>query len=167
MDWPSCCIADASCLGTICPGPSPQLAQVPLSALPTERQATIIFPSVGPNNPVYTPSDYSSSSSSDPNAPTVSFEGLFQGQSWSFGGPVNGNPSPPLALDPSGPDTITSNWFIITNCLFGDGQSGPIAILLSRPVSAIGVSPTPGAIPLSQHAVGCQPCTSICTATIC
>jgi hypothetical protein len=132
------------------------MQQVPLDAFPTERQATITFSGLPDNtkNPVFTPSDYNFGG--DPNAPTVSFGGFFIGQSSNNNITVSGNPSkgPFLALDTTAPQTFT---FTISNgnkLLTGRSFQGPIALLLSRPVAAIGVSRMPCDAPCTKHLVG-------------
>lgn len=88
-------------------------------------------------NTVYLSSFYGFDS--NPNAPTVSSGGFFEGQSLNTNGfSVDGNPSRLLVLDPGAPNTITT---VNGGPLLGSQvNGGPIALMLSHPVAAIGVS---------------------------
>jgi hypothetical protein len=113
-----------------------------LTSFPLERRALITFDGLADEatNPTFTPSKYGFGA--DPSAPTVTFEGFFQGQQAADGiTTVSGNPSNPLALDPLAPDTFVRIDADGLHQLSGTPfASGPIAFLFSMPVSAIGVS---------------------------
>jgi hypothetical protein len=76
---------------------------------------------------------------------TVSFDGIFQGQSATGGFPVTitGSPSSPLALDTTGPQTYIENDGAHPNTpvLSGTPQyNGPISVLFSSPVAGVGLA---------------------------
>lgn len=108
--------------------------------------ATITFDEVSEKtvNPTFIPIAYGFDG--NPNAPTVSFHGYFQGQSMDSSKLiVSGNPQGPhLSLDPRSPNTTVMTAdnnpsFSLLPTALGDVE-GPAALLLSRPVAAIVVS---------------------------
>ena len=105
------------------------------------------FPA-GTVNPTYTPADYGGGAGS----PTVTFGGFFTGQALGTGatcppgaaltGCVVGNPTGPLTLDPTSPQTFITGDSAQLNppILSGSPQfNGPIAIEFSTPQTGVGL----------------------------
>jgi hypothetical protein len=129
---------------------------VDLNNFPSERQAKITFSGLlqGTKNPSFSPSDYEFAS--DSNAPTVTFKGYFDGQQYddsSGVGLVSGNPSNPLELDLTASETVvdTDNILVLSGT---PNFRGPVAVLFSKPVSAIEVSPEQMLSVLVPHTSG-------------
>jgi hypothetical protein len=105
------------------------------------------FPS-GTVNPVYTPADYGGGAGS----PTVTFGGFFEGQALgtsatcpggaALTGCVVGNPTGPLTIDPTSPETfITGDSAQPTAPILSGSPTynGPIAIEFSTPQTGVGL----------------------------
>jgi PEP-CTERM motif len=104
---------------------------------------------LGTVNPTYNPSDYGGGAGS----PIVTFGGFFLGQSLGAASPpcpagaalsgcVLGNPTGPLALDPSSPQTFTTNDGSNPDSPVLSGSptfNGPIAIEFSTPQTGVGL----------------------------
>jgi hypothetical protein len=134
--------------------------------LPPGPQATISFTLDVPDNvvnPVFPPSSYGFAN--ETSAPTVSFGGFFDGQSLNTTDRLSviGNPTSPVSLNASAPETfVAQSGIVFLQGTIGQGTgvgfgTGPIALLLSHPVSAIQVSVDTGAKPCSCffHRRGC------------
>lgn len=103
----------------------------------TASASTITFSEFGLNtvNPSYT------LASVDLGSVDIDFEGYFDGQSNS-GGEIIGSPTGPLALDSGAPDTfITTDGANPTSPVLSGSPrfNGPIAILFSKDVNAVGL----------------------------
>ncbi|MBD2163815.1 PEP-CTERM sorting domain-containing protein [Calothrix membranacea FACHB-236] len=102
---------------------------------------------VGTVNPTYTPSIYGGGA----NAPTVTFDGAFQGQTVGLppipsgaapSGVVNGTPTAPLALDANSPNTfITRDSANPTSPVLSGSPrfNGAISILFDKDIAGVGL----------------------------
>ena len=117
--------------------------------LPAAGIITFSEKPLGTVNPTYVPADYGGGGG----APTVTFEGYFQGQSLGLAAPpcpigaaltgcVLGNPTNPLSLAAAAPDTfIAADASQPTSPVLSGSPlfNGPIAVLFSTDLAAVGL----------------------------